>query len=139
MLVLPALWNGFPLLQFDTGGYFARWHEGTLEESRSTVYGLFLNLFQWPDFWPAVVVQAGATAWVLSLVLRVHGFERMRVLLATIAALVILREKVLRPILAGVSKPKMGRKPKHWSPIDEHYEAIRQDTFILFQDLRIAA
>jgi hypothetical protein len=57
----------------------------------------------------------------------------------TIAALVILREKVLRPILAGVGKPKMGRKPKNWSPIDEHYEAIRQDTFILFQDLRIAA
>jgi hypothetical protein len=57
----------------------------------------------------------------------------------TIGALVILREKVLRPILAGVGKPKMGRKPKNWSPIDEHYEAIRQDMFILFQDLRIAA
>ncbi|MGH8491354.1 MAG: hypothetical protein ACREXS_21470, partial [Gammaproteobacteria bacterium] len=42
------------------------------------------------------------------------------------AALVILREKVLRPILAGVGKPRMGRKPKTWSPIDEHYEAIRQ-------------
>ncbi len=57
----------------------------------------------------------------------------------TIGALVILREKVLRPILAGVGKPKMGHKPKNWSPIDEHYEAIRQDIFILFQDLRIAA
>ena len=30
MLLAPALWNGFPLLQFDTGGYFARWHEGRL-------------------------------------------------------------------------------------------------------------
>jgi hypothetical protein len=57
----------------------------------------------------------------------------------TIGALVILREKVLRPILAGVGKPKMGRKPNNWSPIDEHYEAIRQDMFVLFQDLRIAA
>jgi len=57
----------------------------------------------------------------------------------TIGALVILREKVLRPILAGVGKPKMGRKPKNWSSIDEHYEAIRQNMFILFQDLRIAA
>ena len=109
MLMLPALWNGFPLLQFDTGGYFARWHEGTLEESRSTVYGLFLNLFQWPDFWPAVVVQAGATAWVLSLVLRVHGFERMRVLLATIAALVItttlpwLASQLITDIFAGLA------------------------------------
>ena len=57
----------------------------------------------------------------------------------TIAALVILREKVLRPILAGVGKPKMGRKPKNWSSIDEHYEAVRQDMFTLMEDLRIAA
>jgi len=57
----------------------------------------------------------------------------------TIAALVILREKVLHPILAGVGKPKMGRKPKNWSSIDEHYEAVRQDMFTLMEDLRIAA
>ena len=56
-----------------------------------------------------------------------------------IGALVILREKVLRPILAGVGKRKTGRKPKNWSLIDEHYETIRQDMFTLFQDLRIAA
>ena len=57
----------------------------------------------------------------------------------TIAALVILREKILRPILAGLGKPKMGRKPKNWSSIDEHYEAVRQDRFTLMEDLRIAA
>ncbi|MGH8533295.1 MAG: hypothetical protein ACREV1_11380, partial [Gammaproteobacteria bacterium] len=57
----------------------------------------------------------------------------------TIAALVILREKVLRPILAGMGKPRMGRKPKTWSPIDEHYEAIRQGMFTLMEGLRIAA
>ncbi|HXP16477.1 MAG TPA: hypothetical protein VN868_05210, partial [Terriglobales bacterium] len=56
-----------------------------------------------------------------------------------IAALAILREKILRPILAGVGKPKMGRKPKNWAPIDEHYETIRRDMFTLMQDLRIAA
>src|SRR5438105_273793 len=56
MLLAPALWNGFPLLQYDTGGYLARWYEGTLEQSRSTVYGLFLNALTWPDFWPAVLV-----------------------------------------------------------------------------------
>ena len=42
VLLAPALWNGFPLLEHDTGGYLARWFEGTLEVSRSTVYGLFL-------------------------------------------------------------------------------------------------
>ncbi len=25
LLLAPALWNGFPLLQYDTGGYLARW------------------------------------------------------------------------------------------------------------------
>ena len=25
MLLAPALWNGYPLLQWDTGGYLARW------------------------------------------------------------------------------------------------------------------
>jgi hypothetical protein len=52
---------------------------------------------------------------------------------------VILREKVLGPILVGVGKPKMRRKPKNWSCIDEHYEAGRQDMFPLIEDLRITA
>src|SRR5262245_31332772 len=91
MLLAPALWNRFPLLQFDTGGYFARWHEGTLEESRSTVYGLFLNLLSYPDFWPAVVVQALAAVWIVGVVLRVHGFgKRALVLVVTIAALSVV-------------------------------------------------
>jgi hypothetical protein len=57
----------------------------------------------------------------------------------TIAALVILREKVLRPILAGVAKTTPQRKPNHRSPIDAHYETIQQDMFTLFEHLRIAA
>ncbi|MEA2906929.1 MAG: hypothetical protein QOI12_4316 [Alphaproteobacteria bacterium] len=91
MLLAPALWNGFPLLQFDTGGYFARWYEGTLEVSRSTVYALFLTALSRPDFWPAVLAQAAATVWIVTLVLRVHGFgQRTRVLIVTIAALTLL-------------------------------------------------
>ena len=43
-LLAPALWNGYPLLQYDTGGYLARWYEGYLVPSRSTVFGLFLHL-----------------------------------------------------------------------------------------------
>src|SRR4051812_9479374 len=74
MLLAPALWNRFPLLQYDTGGYLARWFEHTLEESRSTVYGLTLDLLARPDFWPVVLIQAGLTVWILALVLRVHGF-----------------------------------------------------------------
>jgi len=58
ILMLPALWNRFPLLEYDTGGYLARWFEGYLVPSRSTTYGLFLA-GGWPlDFWPIVLLQA---------------------------------------------------------------------------------
>ena len=55
-LMLPALWNGFPLLQYDSGGYIARWYEGYLVPSRSTTFGLFLTASEKFDFWPAVAI-----------------------------------------------------------------------------------
>jgi hypothetical protein len=51
--------------------------------------------------------------------------------LRMVAALVLLREKVIRRILAGAGTPKMGRKPKNWSPIDAHYEIIRQNLSLI--------
>src|SRR5882757_54757 len=91
ILLAPALWNRFPLLQYDTGGYIARWYEATLEESRSTVYGLFLDVLARPDFWPVVLAQAALTVWILSLVLRVFGSgAQTRPLLLTVAALSVL-------------------------------------------------
>src|SRR5947209_11903142 len=98
MLLTPALWNGFPLLQYDTGGYIARWYEATLEVSRSTAYGLFLDFLARPDFWPVVIVQAAAAVWILWLILRVHGFG-MRVLLASVAVLSVI---TALPWLAGM-------------------------------------
>jgi hypothetical protein len=88
LLLAPALWNGFPLLEYDSGGYLARCFEGTLEVSRSTVYGFFLAVLARPDFWPAIVVQATLTVWVIALVLRAHGLGgRPLVLLSTITVL----------------------------------------------------
>ena len=90
LLMAPALWNGFPLLEYDTGGYLARWFEGTLEVSRSTVYGLFLVALAWPDFWPAIVAQAALAVWIIALTLRAHGFgRRPLVLLVTVAVLTL--------------------------------------------------
>jgi hypothetical protein len=57
----------------------------------------------------------------------------------TIAALVILREKLLRPILAAVHQPQNSHPPTNCTSIDQHYENLRQDMFTLMQDLRIAA
>jgi hypothetical protein len=99
MLLAPALWNGFPLLQYDSGGYFARWHEGTLEVSRSSVYGLFVTALARPNFWPVIVAQAAATVWIIALVLRVHGLGRPLTLLVTIA---VLSVTTTLPWLAGI-------------------------------------
>ena len=88
LLLAPALWNGFPLLQYDTGGYLARWYEGILVPSRAVVYGLILNAGTPLAFWPVVVLQSALTVWVVALMLRTHGLgQRPWLLLGTIAAL----------------------------------------------------
>jgi hypothetical protein len=90
LLIAPALWNGFVLLQWDTGGYLARWYEGTLVPSRAVVYGLILTAGAPFSFWPVVVLQAALTVWIVALTLRAHGLGKRPLLLATsIAALAI--------------------------------------------------
>ena len=88
LLLAPALWNGFPLLQYDTGGYLARWYEGILVPSRAVVYGLILNAGTPLGLWPVVVLQSALTVWVVALTLRTHGLGgRPGLLLGVIAAL----------------------------------------------------
>ena len=90
LLMAPALWNGFPLLQYDTGGYLSPWFDGRLHTNRSVPYGLLLILGQRPDFWPVVIVQSLLTVWVLALTLRAHGFGgRPLLLLAIVTTLSI--------------------------------------------------
>ena len=90
ILIAPAIWNRFPLLQYDTGGYLARWYEGTLVPSRAVVYGLMLNAGVPLSFWPVLLAQSALTVWVLSLLLRVHGFGgRPWLLLGSVTALSI--------------------------------------------------
>ena len=91
LLIAPALWNGFPLLQYDTGGYLSPWYDGRLHTNRSMPYGLLLVLGQKPDFWPVLIVQSTLTIWVLALTLRVHRLgNRPLLLLAIVAALSVL-------------------------------------------------
>ena len=59
--------------------------------------------------------------------------------LRAVTALLVLREKVIKPVLAGASKPSRGRRPKNESPIDAHYEAIQSQMRDLFQLIGIAA
>jgi len=109
MLLTPALWNGYPLLQSDTGGYLARWYEGYLVPSRSTVFGLYLHLGEDSYFWVNLGVQALATMWILQLTLRVFGMVKPLRLLALGLALTLttalpwLASMLLTDIFAGLS------------------------------------
>ncbi len=67
--------------------------------------------------------------------------------LRVIAGLVILRDKVLKPLLAALAnplapdpaRPKQGRKPKTWRSIDQHYQTLRITMQALLDDLHFAA
>src|SRR5262245_13366376 len=90
LLLAPAIWNGYPLLQYDTGGYLARWYEGYLVPSRSTVFGLYLHVGEGVHFWPQLVLQAACTLWIVSLVLRVTGLgSRPRLFLLTVSVMAL--------------------------------------------------
>jgi hypothetical protein len=109
-LLGPALWNGYPLLQYDTGGYLARWYEGYLVPSRSTVFGLFLHLGEGLHFWPELILQAGCTVWVIWLTLRVLGFgagpwrlAAVIVGLSLVTALPFLSSMLLTDVFAGLA------------------------------------
>jgi hypothetical protein len=109
MLLVPALWNGYPLLQSDTGGYLARWYEGYLVPSRSTVFGLYLHYGENSYFWLNLVIQALATMWILQLTLRVFGLARpwrlfgLCLVLSLTTALPWLASMLLTDIFAGLS------------------------------------
>jgi hypothetical protein len=77
-----------------------------------------------------------------SLVERIDKTRRYRVRrpgIRTIAALVILREKVIKPVLAGLYRPKRGRPPKNIHPLDIHYQNLKSEMLATLQTLKIAA
>jgi hypothetical protein len=109
LLIAPALWNGYPLLQWDTGGYLARWYEGYLVPSRSTVFGLYLHSGEASGFWLNLGIQALATLWLLQLTLRALGIRELfrlvaiSLLLILTTALPWLASMLLTDIFAGLS------------------------------------
>jgi len=110
VLLLPAIWNRFPLLEYDTGGYLARWFEGTLVPSRSTTYGLFLAPGSPFDFWPVVILQAAAAVWIVGVMLKIYrldfrpaGLLAIVSLLSATTALPFLASELLTDIFAGLA------------------------------------
>lgn len=109
LMIAPAFWNGYPLLQWDTGGYLARWYEGYLVPSRSTMFGLYLHYGEGFDFWINLAVQSLATLWLLQLTLRVLGlmqtfrFVAISLSLMLSTALPWLASMLLTDIFAGLA------------------------------------
>jgi hypothetical protein len=54
-----------------------------------------------------------------------HRYEPEPDGLRAITALVVLREKVIRPLLAASQRPESQAKPNHPMPVEHHYEHLR--------------
>lgn len=56
----------------------------------------------------------------------------------TMCAYLVLREKVIKPLLAGVVR-NPGRPPKNISPLDQHYVALREELHRTFDTIGLVA
>jgi len=56
-----------------------------------------------------------------------------------LAGMLVLREKVIKPVLAGLGKPRMGRPPKYIHPLDQHYSNLQLELRRTFETLALAA
>ncbi|MGQ0676141.1 MAG: hypothetical protein ACT4N4_08665 [Rhodospirillales bacterium] len=66
-LLAPAIWNGFPLMFFDTGAFIEQALTGGFVPERSVFYSWFLALFLPKlSLWPAVAAQALMTVWIMA-------------------------------------------------------------------------
>jgi hypothetical protein len=77
VLVFPALFNGFPLVFYDTGGYIARAFEAELAPGRSVTYGYFLWVLEMDfAYWPVILLQSSIVLWLIHVCARVHDLPR---------------------------------------------------------------
>jgi len=90
LMLAPAIWNGFPIIFPDTGGYFTAPMVQQMANGRSALYGLFLILGIPLAFWPSVIAQAALMAWLFVVTLRVNGLgERPYLALGLVALLCV--------------------------------------------------
>jgi len=68
-----------------------------------------------------------------------HRYEVTPDGLRMIVAFMVLREKVMLPLLSNACKRKSGPKPKNRVPIDYHYDNIQTEMQSIFKHIGIAA
>jgi hypothetical protein len=59
--------------------------------------------------------------------------------LGVLCSYVVLREQVIKPVLAGIARKKLAPSPAQLSPLDAHYLALRQEFLRTCQTLGLAA
>jgi len=74
-LLFPALWNGFAIVFYDTGGYLDRVLKMTIYPGRSFLYGFFLWMtsFGWWFFWGPILIKSFLCFWIIHLTLRCNN------------------------------------------------------------------
>jgi hypothetical protein len=56
----------------------------------------------------------------------------------TLCAYLLLREKIIKPLLAGIVCPR-GPRPRHHTALDEHYIVLRRQLRQTFQFIGLTA
>ena len=103
LLLTPAIWNGFPIVFPDTGGYLTVAITGMPLPGRSALYGLFLIAGIPLAFWPCVILQCALMAWLFAVTMRVNGLGgRPWLTLCIVAGLTVTTSL---PWLAGQLMP----------------------------------
>jgi len=59
--------------------------------------------------------------------------------LRAMAALIVIRDKAIKPLLAAAQQHRRSRRPQNPSPLDIHYQKLRVDMQGVFHELGIAA
>jgi hypothetical protein len=55
------------------------------------------------------------------------------------AALIVIRDKAIKPLLAAAQQHRRSRRPQNPSPLDIYYQKLRVDMQGVFHELGIAA
>ncbi len=103
LLMAPALWNGFPIIFPDTGGYLDRPLLHTLGMGRSALYGLFLYAGIPFAFWLNAFLQSALAAWLLVVTMRTNGLDNRPWLAVGIVAFLAVATSL--PWFAGQLMP----------------------------------
>jgi hypothetical protein len=76
---------------------------------------------------------------ILSRIANTFRYEPIPQGIRAMAALVVLRDKAIKPLLAAAQYPQRSRRPRNPTLLDTHYHTIRAGMQGIFHELGVAA